>query len=49
MKSKDLKEDFILDAVTIFVAADKIKPFFEKHCKQRGAIPNTDTLRTLCV
>jgi hypothetical protein len=56
IKSKDLREDFVLDFVTLCTVADiplekvdKMKPFLEKHCSQGGTIPKSDTLRGLYV
>ena len=51
-KSKDLREDFILDFLKMCTIADiplekteKMMPFFRKHCKQGGALPQSDCLR----
>ena len=55
LKSKDLREEFVLDYLKMCTLADiplektnKIRPFLEKHCKQAGAIPNVPTLRSTC-
>ena len=51
-KSKDLREDFILDFLKMCTIADipiekteKMMPFLRKHCKQGGALPESDCLR----
>ena len=56
IKSKDLREEFVLDYVRMCALADipldktdKIRPFLEKHCKQAGALPKVPTLRTTYV
>ena len=45
MKSKDLRESFVLDFVKIFIVADiplerteKVRPFLHKYCQQAGAL-----------
>ena len=56
IKSKDLREVFILDFIKLCTSADiplektdKMKPFLLKYCKQAGALPQTATLRTVYV
>ena len=53
IKSKDLREEFILDFIKMCTVADiplekteKMMPFFKKHCKQGGALPQSQSLRT---
>ena len=49
VKSKDLREEFILDYVKLCTVADvkteKMRPFLLKHCKQAGALPQDKFLR----
>ncbi|XP_041480924.1 uncharacterized protein LOC121428390 [Lytechinus variegatus] len=56
MKSKDLREEFILDFVKCCTMADiplhkveNMRPFILKHCKQGGALPKAETLRHLYI
>ena len=56
MKSKDLREEFILDTVSLCAHADiplhkvdKLRPFLQKYCKQAGSLPQLSTLRKLYV
>ena len=53
LKSKDLREEFILDFIKMCTVADiplekteKMMPFMKKHCKQGGALPQAHSLRT---
>lgn len=55
-KSKDLRDDFILDFVQMCTLADiplekadQRKGFVTKHCKQGGCLPQTPTLRSVHV
>ena len=55
LKSKDLREGFILDYLKMCTVADiplekteSMRPFLQKHCKQAGALPQV-TLRTTYV
>ena len=52
-KSKDVREEFILDFIKMCTISDiplentgKMLPFMRKHCKQGGALPQAQTLRT---
>ncbi|XP_072178106.1 uncharacterized protein [Diadema setosum] len=56
VKSKDLREAFILDFVKMCTMADiplnkveKLRPFVEKHCSQGGALPKAETLRNVYI
>ena len=56
LKSKDLREGFILDYLKMCTVADiplekteSMRPFLQKHCKQAGALPQVATLRTTYV
>ena len=56
MKSKDLRESFVLDFVKMCTVADiplekteKVRPFLQKYCQQAGALPQAATLRTTYV
>ena len=51
VKSKDLREEFILDFIKICTLADipleetdKMKPFLQKYCKPSGALPGDKPL-----
>ena len=51
VKSKDLREEFVLDFLKMCTIADipidkteKMTPFVRKHCKQGGAEPQSDCL-----
>lgn len=51
-RSKDLREEFILDFLKMCTVADiplekteKMMPFLKKHCVQGGALPQSDCLR----
>ena len=46
VKSRDLREEFVLDAVSLFTHADiplhkvdKMRPFLQKYCQQAGSLP----------
>ena len=56
VKSKDLREEFILDTVSLCTHADiplhkaeKMRPFLQKYCKQAGSLPQLSTLRMVYV
>ena len=51
VNSKDLREEFILDTVSLCTHADiplhkveKMRPFLQKYCKQAGSLPQLSTL-----
>lgn len=53
MKSKDLREEFVLDFIKMSTMADiplekveKMKPFLLKYCKQAGTLTQASTLRS---
>ena len=55
MKSKDLREGFVLDFVKVCAVAniplektEKLRPFLRKHA-QAGALPKEDQLRSIYV
>ena len=52
-KSKDLREEFVLDFIKMSTMADiplekveKMRPFLLKYCKQAGTLPQVSTLRS---
>lgn len=52
IKSKDLREEFVLDFIKMATMADiplekveKMKPFLQKHCRQAGTLSQASTLR----
>ena len=56
VKSKDLREEFVLDYVCLCTRADiplhktdKMRPFLQKYCKQAGSLPQLPTLRKVYV
>ena len=56
VKSKDLREEFVLDYVKLCTLADiplhkteKMRPFMQKYCKQAGTLPQVSTLRKVYV
>ena len=56
VKSKDLREEFVLNAFGLFTHVDiplhkveKMCPFLQKYCKQAGSLPQLSTLRKVYV
>ena len=57
VKSKDLREEFILDFIKVCTLADiplekktdKMRPFLQKYCKPSGALPGDKPLRRMYV
>ena len=56
VKSKDLREEFVLDYVCLCTRADiplhktdKMRPFLQKYCKQAGSLPQLPTLHKVYV
>ena len=53
LKSRDLREEFVVDFIKMSSMADipleeveKMKPFLVKYCKQAGTLPQASTLRS---
>ena len=53
VKSKDLREEFVLDFIKMSTMVDiplekveRIRPFLLKYCKQAGTLPKASTLRS---
>ena len=56
LKSRDLREEFVVDFIKMASMADiplekveKMKPFLVKYCKQAGTLPQASTLRSTYV
>ena len=56
VKSKDLREEFVLDYIKLCTLADiplyktdAMRPFLQKYCKQAGTLPQVSTLRNVYV
>ena len=56
MKSRDLREEFVVDFIKMESMADiplekveKMKPFLVEYCKQAGTLPQASTLRSTYV
>ena len=56
LKSKDARQDFVLDYVKLCTIADiplekteRMSPFLRKYCAQAGALPQIDQLRSTYV
>ena len=54
VKSKDLREEFVLDYIKLCMLTDihlyktdAVRPFLQKYCKQAGTLPQVSTLRNV--